>query len=153
MDRSRYVMVEIPDGSLLVGLDESIEPPSPTEEPEIQENREIREIQEFVNVNDICRVYSCVNMVLNILWFSSQPSIITFTNIIVSIYSTLMSHTKINISVHGMSVIYIPLSFAITYSGGLAAYYVSLFNWVRCGYYIIWFIMSFISIITLEYTI
>ena len=141
-------MVEIPDGSLRVGLDESIEPPSPTEEPEEPEEPEM---QEFVKVNEMCRIYSCVNMVLNILWFSSEPDILTFTNVIVSIYSTIMSHTRINVSIHGMSVIYIPLSFAGTYSGGLATYYATCFKWPQYTYYVIWFIMSMISLITLEY--
>jgi hypothetical protein len=147
MDRPRYVIVEIPDGSLRVGLDESVQPPSTTEDPEVQDT------QSFVKVNATCRLFTFMNMALIIFSFSSDPNVVGLANLVVSIYSTMISHAKINVSLHGIVILYIPISIATAYSGGMAIYYVSIFKWTHYIHYTIWFIMSSVSLITLEHTV
>ena len=149
MDRPRYVIVEIPDGSLRVGLDESVQPPSTTEVPEVPE---VPDTQSFVKVNSTCRLFTFMNMVLIIFSFSSDPNVVGLANLVVSIYSTMISHAKINVSLHGIVILYIPISIATAYSGGMAIYYVSIFKWTLYIHYTIWFIMSSVSLVTLEHT-
>lgn len=147
MDRPRFVMVEIPDGSLRVGLDESVEPPSPTEDPEILNTHH------FLNVNPTCRIFTLMNLVLIIFSFSSDPDIIGLGNLIVSIYSTIISHSKVNISLHGKVILYLPISIAAAYSVIMAIYHISIFKWGQYAYYTMWFIMSAASLVTLEHTV
>jgi|TARA_B110000091_G_C13609504_1_gene388175 hypothetical protein len=148
MDRPRYVVVEIPDGSLRVGLDESVEPPSPTEDPEIQVDT-----QRFVKVNDTCKLFSVVNMVVVIVSFGGEPGIIGLVNVIVSIYSAMISNAEVNISIHGKITVYLPISTAILYSACMMVYHMVNFKWFQYSYYVIWFTMSNASLITLEYTV
>lgn len=147
MDRPRYVIVEIPDGSLRVGLDESVQPPSTTEVPEVPDT------QSFVKVNSTCRLFTFMNMVLIIFSFSSDPNVVGLANLVVSIYSTMISHAEINVSLHGIVILYIPISIATAYSGSMAIYYVSIFKWTWYIHYTIWFIMSSVSLVTLEHTV
>jgi hypothetical protein len=144
MDRPRYVIVEIPDGSLRVGLNESVQPPSTTEVPYTQS---------FVKVNSTCRLFTFMNMVLIIFSFSSDPNVVGLANLVVSIYSTMISHAEINVSLHGIVILYIPISIATAYSGSMAIYYVSIFKWTWYIHYTIWFIMSSVSLVTLEHTV
>lgn len=146
MDRPRFVIVEIPDGSIRVGLDESVEPQSPIENPEIQVT------QYFMKVHDTCRYFTFMNLTLIIFGFSSDPDVIGLLNLLISIYSTMISHAKINISIHGIVTVYLPISIATGYSGGMAIYYISNFKWIQYIHYTIWCIMSIVSMITLECT-
>ena len=148
MDRPRFVVVEIPDGSLRVGLDESVEPPSPTEDPEIRVDT-----QRFVKVNDTCKIFSFMNMVVVIISFGGEPDIIGLVNVIVSIYSAMISNMEVNISIHGKITVYLPISTAILYSACMMVYHIVNFNWFQYSYYVIWFTMSNASLITLEYTV
>ena len=141
-------MVEIPDGSLRVGLDESIEPPSPTEDLEIRVDT-----QQFVKVNDTCKLFSFMNMVVVIISFGGEPDIIGLVNVIVSIYSAMISNAEVNISIHGKITVYLPISIAILYSTCMMVYHIVNFNWFQYSYYVIWFTMSNASLITLEYTV
>jgi hypothetical protein len=147
MDRPRYVIVEIPDGSLRVGLDESVQPPSTTEDPEVQDT------QTFVKVNATCRLFTFMNMALIIFSFSSDPDVVGLANLVVSIYSTMISHTEINVSLHGMVILYIPISIAAFYSAIMAIYHITIFKWGQYVYYTVWFIMSAVSLVTLEHTV
>jgi hypothetical protein len=141
-------VVEIPDGSLRVGLDESVEPPSPTEDPEIQVDT-----QRFVKVNATCRLFTFMNMALIIFSFSSDPNVVGLADLVVSIYSTMISNAEVNISIHGKIPVYLPISTAILYSACMMVYHMVNFKWFQYSYYVIWFTMSNASLITLEYTV
>ena len=95
MDKERYVVVEVPDGSLHVGFDETTEPSNPIEDADSTiEQRRYTVVMYF---NKWCIYFTNVNAFILLIALLSQNYISGILNIFCGYYSAVIINTRINL--------------------------------------------------------
>jgi hypothetical protein len=151
MDKERYVVVEVPDGSLHVGFDETTEPSNPIEDADSTiEQRRYTVVMYF---NKWCIYFTNVNAFILLIALFSQNYISGILNIFCGYYSAVIINTRINLQryhrIHG----YLPFFLSSFYTATMTVYFMINSMWLLSAYYFSWYVMSLMTIISTGFVI
>ena len=151
MDKERYVVVEIPDGSLQVGFDDTVSPSNPIEDPNSITERRLYVV--FMVFNKWCMLFTNINAFMLLIVIASTHYTLGIMNLFFAYYTAIIINIKINLrryhKIHG----YLPFFLTSVYTNIITVYVTINSMWLLCAYYFSWFVLSLATILTVEYKI